>query len=301
MEQDAVPTLGFVLGAAACRQADAGSVASSTAKPTRAPQWTHAPVAILVSPTPDPYAALTIEGLAARPYGGGQVQVHETLETTARFTRYLISYPSDGLTIYGFMNVPHGEGPFPVVIAVHGGPNPLRIPYAIDVLNLIALVRQQGGQPGPLQQARSDAIGLWGHSMGGGIAIRVMTVSQDVRATVLYGSMSASERDNYERIRMWSEGTSGRAELNTPEEALRRISPIYHLDRVQAAVSIHHGEADDTVPLAWSQDLCARLQALGKDVTCYTYAGQPHTFQGAGDRLFVERTIAFFDAQLREP
>ncbi len=337
----ALALLGLVLGAAACQQADAGPVASSTAKPTRPPQWTHAPVAILVSPTPDPYAALTIEGLAARPYGGGQVQVHETLETTARFTRHLISYPSDGLTIYGFMNVPHGEGPFPVVIAVHGyvtpsryntldyttryaddlaragylvlhpnlrgyrpsddGPNPFRIGSAIDVLNLIALVRQQGGQPGSLQQASPDAIGLWGHSMGGGIAIRAITVSPDVRAAVLYGSMSASERDNYERIQMWSEGTSGRAELNTPEEALRRISPIYHLDRVQAAVSIHHGEADDTVPLAWSQDLCARLQALGKDVACYTYAGQPHTFQGAGDRLFVERTIAFFDAQLRGP
>jgi dipeptidyl aminopeptidase/acylaminoacyl peptidase len=334
----AATLLMLALLGAACNLVDAGQT-TPTAKPTRDPRSTLAPVAILASPTPDPYAVLSIEGLASRPYGGGEVQVHETLETTADFTRQLISYPSDGLTIYGFMNVPHGQGPFPVVIAVHGyvtpsryntldyttryadalaragylvlhpnlrgyrpsddGPNPFRIGSAIDVLNLIALVRQRGGDAGALQQADPDAIGLWGHSMGGGIAIRAVTVNLDVDAVVLYGAMSASEQANYERIQMWSGGTSGRAELDTPEEALQRISPIYHLDRMQAAVSIHHGAADDTVPPAWSQDLCTRLQALGKAVDCYSYEGQPHTFQGASDRLFIERTVAFFDAQLR--
>jgi dipeptidyl aminopeptidase/acylaminoacyl peptidase len=111
--------------------------------------------------------------------------------------------------------------------------------------------------------------------------------------------MSGDELKNYEKIYKWSGGTRGREEQNTPADALLRISPIYYLDRIRAAVSIHHGAADELVPPEWSADLCARLAALGKSVECYTYEGEPHTFWGDGDQLFIERTIAFFDRELK--
>ncbi len=57
----------------------------------------------------------------------------------------------------------------------------------------------------------------------------------------------------------------------------------------------HAGDADQAAPPAWSADLCRRLQELGKEVECFTYANLPHTFNGAGDTLFTERTIAFFN------
>jgi dienelactone hydrolase len=41
-------------------------------------------------------------------------------ERKEEFSRYYITYTSDGLTIHGFVDVPHGDGPFPVVIALHG-------------------------------------------------------------------------------------------------------------------------------------------------------------------------------------
>jgi len=179
------------------------------------------------------------------------------------------------------------------------GPNPFRAGYAVDVLNLAALAREQGGRPGPLAAADAGVVGLWGHSMGGGISIRAMTASPGVRAVALYGAMSGDEQANYERILAWSGGSDGPEELATPPEDLERISPIYHLERVQAAVSIHHGEADGTVPVIWSLDLCERLKALGKTAECYTYPGQPHTFVGDGDQLFMARVQAFFDAWLR--
>jgi dipeptidyl aminopeptidase/acylaminoacyl peptidase len=280
-----------------------------------------------------------VADLAVREYGGGELQVEETLAVTGAFTRTLVTYPSDGLTIYGFMNVPQGAGPFPVVLMLHGyidpeiyttlayttryadslaragylvihpnlrdyapsdaGPNRFRVGMALDVLNLMALVRQQGGQPGPLQRADPDAVGLWGHSMGGGIALRVITADPGVRAAVLYGSMSGDEKQNYERILYWTDGERGQEELDTPEEALRRISPIFHLERIQAAVSIHHSEADEVVPLEWSLDLCERLRALDKPVECFTYSGLPHTFRGEGDLLFMQRTATFFDQYLK--
>lgn len=266
--------------------------------------------------------------------------MEEVLATNSYFTRLLVKYPSDGLLIYGFMNLPRREqGPFPVVIALHGyidpgvydtldytthyadslaragflvihpnlrgyppsdaGDNLFRVGMAIDVLNLIAIVREQAGQPGPLEAAKPSAIGLWGHSMGGGITTRVITIDQEVRAAVLYGAMSGDDQKNYERIfNYFSQGQRGADELNAPAEAFLRISPIYYLDRVQAIVSIHHGESDQEVPPEWSKDLCARLAGLGKEVECFTYPDQGHTFDGEGDTLFIQRMIEFFEKWL---
>lgn len=307
-----------------------------TSTPTATPTLTVTP-SPTPSPTPDPYAGLTIADLVSREYGGGEIEKVQAV--TQAFTRTLITYPSDGLTIHGFMNVPQGEGPFPVVLVLHGyvdpdrystltyttryadalaragylvlhpnlrnfppsdeGQDRFRVGTAVDTLNLIALIREQGGQPGPLRKGTPDRIGLLGHSMGGGIAIRVITVDPNIKAAVLYGSMSADERKNYESILDWSDGEHGEEELDTPDEDLQRISPAYHLERIQAAVSIHHGEADETVPLKWSNNLCEQLKDLDKTVECFTYPGQPHTFRGAGDQLFIQRVTGFFDQYLR--
>jgi dipeptidyl aminopeptidase/acylaminoacyl peptidase len=211
--------------------------------------------------------------------------------TLAYTTRYADALARAGyLTIHpNFRNYPPSEE----------GPNPFRIGYAVDALNLIALVQEGAGKPGPLRQADPDAIGLWGHSMGGGITLRAITVSPNVKAAVLYGSMSGDEKKNHEMILVWSGGQRGQEELATPEEDLQRISPIYHLERIGAAVSVHHGEVDGTVPPDWSADLCQQLSDLDKTVECFTYPGQPHTFNGEGDQLFIQRTIEFFARHLK--
>ena len=128
------------------------------------------------------------------------------------------------------------------------GENLFRVGMAIDVLNLIALVQSQSGGTDPLKTAMPDRIGMWGHSMGGGITTRVLTVTDDVRAAVLYAAMSGDEQKNYEAIRQWSGQTRGLDELNVPVEALNRISPMYFFQNITAAVSIHHGTADATGP-----------------------------------------------------
>jgi dipeptidyl aminopeptidase/acylaminoacyl peptidase len=130
--------------------------------------------------------------------------------------------------------------------------------------------------------------------MGGGISLRVLTVDPDIDAAVLYGSMSGDEGQNFQKISEWSEGSRGLDELAVPSEYYSEISPINYLDRIEASVSIHHGDADELVPPAWSDDLCIRLIEIQTEVTCYTYPGQPHTFGGAGDQLFMERTIEYF-------
>ncbi len=308
-----------------------------TVTPTQSPAPSLTPTDTL---TPDPYAGLSVPSLVARTYGGGEIRIVEELAVNSYFTRTLISFPSDGLTIYGFMNMPkRGDPPYPVVIASHGyinpeiyntidyttryadtlarqgflvlhpnlrgyppsdeGDNLFRVGMAVDVLNLIALVKEQAGKPGVLQYADPRAIGLWGHSMGGGISTRVMTVSPDVEAVVLYGAMSGDEQQNFERIfSYFSNGERGLEELAYPPEAFEVISPVNFIERVRAAVSIHHGENDAEVPIAWSLDLCRHLQELGKSVECFTYPGQPHTFIGGGDELFMQRMVDFFRREL---
>jgi uncharacterized protein len=315
----------------------------ATASPSAVSLATATPLpAPTITSTPDPYAGLGIEDLRLRGYGGGQIEQLGTLAVNSYFTRTLMLYPSDGLSIYGFMDVPRrGEPPYPVVIAIHGyiepeiyntldyttgyadalaragfivlhpnlrgyppsddGDNRFRVGMAVDILNLIALVKANAGQPGPLALAAPVKIGLWGHSMGGGITTRVLTVSPDVKAAVLYGAMSGDEQKNYERIfHYFSNGTRGLEELNAPEEAFQRISPVNFFDRIQAAVSIHHGEEDADVPPVWSAETCRRLKGLGVDVECFTYPGQSHTFHGDGDALFIQRTVEFFNRYLRE-
>lgn len=315
---------------------------------TPVPTSPPAPTPPLPTPTPkptlDPYVDLTIAALAARTYGGGLLEITDTLESNDAFTRYEIKYPSDGLDIYGFMNVPNEGDNFPVALVLHGyidpdeyeivpytrryadalaeagyfvihpnfrnyppsdsGPDPYRIGYATDVLNLIAIIREQSQDPlGTLRRANADDINLWGHSMGGGVALRVITVINEsyLRAAVLYGSMSADESKNYGRIRSWTNSSRGRFELDAPPETLAAISPLHNLDRVEAAVAVHHSYADDIVPVEWSEEVCDVLAGLNTAgeiphaPECFFYDQQPHTFRGGGDSLFVERTIEFFD------
>ena len=292
-----------------------------------------------VSPTPDPYYNWSNVHLRSRTYGGGQIEFLEVMDQNLYFTRYLIRYPSDGLNIYGFANIPNDDQVHPVIIALHGyidpavyytldytthyadalatagyivlhpnlrgyppsdnGENFFRVGMAIDVLNLIALVQSQSGGTDPLRTANPNAIGMWGHSMGGGITTRVITVSDDVKAAVLYAAMSGDEQKNYEAIRGWSGQTRGLDELNVPVEALNTISSMYFFGNITAAVSIHHGTADALVPLEWSQSTCGQLQSLGKDVTCQYYENMPHTFYGEGDQLFIQNTVEFFNQHLK--
>ena len=285
---------------------------------------------------PADYQALTIPGLRQRAYGQGEFKVEGTLQVTRSFTRTLISFASDGLTVYGFMNTPKGQGPFPVVLVLHGYVNPrtyrtpfaytqryadalaqagflvihpdyrghgrsegqaegsanlFRTGYAIDVLNLIAHVRR-------LPVARPEAVGLFGHSMGGGIALRVAAVNPDVKAIVLYGSMSADERLNVARIKNVFRRVSYLPEDDVPADWWDAIAPITYLRDLRAAVEIHHGQRDPQVPVAWSRDLQARLVAFGKDATLFEYPAAGHSLRGRDYALMMGRVVRFFRSRL---
>jgi dipeptidyl aminopeptidase/acylaminoacyl peptidase len=191
------------------------------------------------------------------------------------------------------------------------GPNPFRIGYAIDVLNLLAEIKT-------LPQANPERVGMIGHSMGGNVTQRVLVVTDTVKAAVLYASTSGREG---ERWRSFTAGDGGTPDptrtprpgerdfgglfggLDIPRASLpqvyARISPASYYQDITTPISIHHGDADQTVPPQLSVRLRDDLLALGKEVEYFTYPGQPHSFVGNGFNLLMQRTTAFFDRYLK--
>ena len=307
----------------------------ATSGPTLTPSNTPAPS---LTPTPNPFAGYTIPELAARHFGGSQIYVTETVEQSLYFIRYLISYDSDSRLATGMMNVPYGPGPYPVIVVNHGyidpavyqpgldsrpmadffaahgyvaimpdyrgyaestpGPNPMRIGYAIDVLNLVESIDS-------LDYLDAQRVGLVGHSMGGGIATYVMVLNQRISAFSLYGSMSADQATNWQHIHdTWSATSMNlfAQTYGTPTEnpdGYAAISPINFLDRVSAPVNLHHGPLDTQVPIDWSEDLAARLRAVGVETNYYVYPQQGHTFRDPDLTTFLLRDLTLFDQYVK--
>lgn len=300
--------------------------------PTINPLRTIAPT-IVPSPTADPFIEMYLTSLAARKYGGGVLEDLGALNSTSgAFARRLFRYRSEGLALYGFLDIPEGEGPFPVILMLHGYVNPdeyktldystryadalaeqgyivlhpnlrgyapspdadnrLGIGDTIDTLNLLALVRQSAGSEGLLKKADASRIGLWGHSMGGGIVMRILTIDPEIKAALLYASINADERLN---LAHFEDDGRGVSKTNASDETLALISPRSQLAEVETPLSIHHGEEDRVVPVEWSKELCEYLEASGGNVDCVIYRGQPHTFQNSGDTQFIANSIRFFN------
>ena len=262
---------------------------------------------------PDPYS---LEALKNREYGTGEFSVDRLWYSYDRFDRYYVIYDSDGLSIHGYVNVPNGEGPYPVILMLHGyirpdeyetldyttryadklaqngyivlHPNLRNFPpsdmtgrrrdsntgYTVDALNLLAYVREMAGEEGIFETADLDRVGIWGHSIGGSIAMRTMGVEPVLfKAAILYSSVS-------QRYGTVLDNTG-----------------IYDFSEIEAPVSIHHGESDSVISVEQSRELCRQLDQLGKDPQCYFYEEQPHTFYRDqwADPLFMERMLEFFD------
>lgn len=318
---------------------------------------------VIPSPTAIPHLMYpyTIAGLRERTFTGGKISLDVVMGLTNTYTKYLISYPSDGLRITGILQIPQGEGPYPVIIMNHGyanrstytsgdgtdrasvylvergyitiasdfrtwggsdiAPSFFHTGLVIDVMNLIASLDS-------IPQADTNRIGMWGHSMGGGITTKILTLNSPVKAAVLYAPNSADDAD---LIARWGYGCIGDiyagellqtcnsadvipepleaeiiaayVESATSPEKMREIAPIYFLDSVSVPIQIHIGSADGdyigSTPPEWSYKLNQALIEAGKDVELFVYENERHSFVGDAWLSFMNRAVEFFDAHLK--
>ncbi len=187
------------------------------------------------SPEPHP---VSLTALMQKEFTGGGFTVGQVLDDNSSYTRYYISYMSGGLKISGIMNVPKGDGPFPVLILNHGYIDPAIYTNGRGLKREQDYLARQGFvvvHPDYRNHAQSDDdpdyetnfrlgytedvinliyalyeaelpymdssnIGMLGHSMGGGITQNVLVVRPElVKAAVLYAPVSGDYEDNYER------------------------------------------------------------------------------------------------------
>ncbi len=204
-----------------------GIVLAATPLPTAPPSPTTTPAPTATStptPTPNP---LTIQSMRERAYPGSDITIEETLQPGSNYSRYRVSYLSEGLKIYALLTVPNGEKPasgWPVIIFNHGfiPPDVYRtteryIAY-VDWLarsGYIVLRSDYRGHDQSEGEARGaygapdytvdvmnalasietypaadpNRIGMWGHSMGGYITLRSMVITNTIKAGVIWAGV----------------------------------------------------------------------------------------------------------------
>lgn len=182
--------------------------------------------------------------------------------------------------------------------------------YTIDVLNGIASIKKH-------PDADPNRIGMWGHSMGGFITLRSMVVNQDIKAGVIWGGVIASYPDmlnNWRRrnstppplpspiasgARRWRDALV--QEYGDPEtnpDFWNSISANAYLADVSGPIQLHHGVADSSVPVLFSETLAVEMQAANKPVELFTYPGDDHDIT-SNFGVAMQRSVAFFDKYVK--
>jgi len=221
--------------------------------------------------------------------------------TTERYIAYVDWLARSGYIVFriDYRGHDRSEG---VAKGAYGDPG-----YTVDVLNAVASLQQ-------LPFANPDKIGMWGHSMGGYLTLRAMVISDDIKAGVIWAGVVASYPD---MVSLWRKNTPGPAPT-IPSFARRwqqewndqygsseqnpdfwsSISSNSYLNDLSGPIQLHHGTADESVPLVFSELLYQEIQAVGGEVEFYTYVGDNHNLSGYFS-LAMTRTIEFFDKYLK--
>lgn len=183
----------------------------------------------------------------------------------------------------------------------------LHIGYVEDVINAVYAVKGSN-----FKFIAKDDLGLLGHSLGGGIALSIMVTKPDlIKAYVLFAPMSSDYRDNFYRWifrhRPGEEkfGPTATAQKIIARYGLPEANPVFwdnvsaktFIDNVRSPVEVHHGTADRSVPLAWSEKLVKLFKSHGKEIKLYVYEGEKHEFIREWP-LVMKRTVEFFDHHL---
>lgn len=316
------------------------NAADASAGNVRMPQPTPA----LFNPLDYP---LTIEAQRKQTYPGSAITIEQRLDPEPTYERFVVSYRSEGLKIFALMTMPLGEKPadgWPVILFNHGyippseyrtteryvsyvdafahhgyivfksdyrghgdsegEPRSYGYPdFTTDVLNAVTSIRNY-------PQANPKRIGMWGHSMGGYLTLRVMVISKDVRA----GNIWAGVVGTYPEIaelwfsqqpiatendpRSWREAffaLYGPPEMNPA--FWNAVSATSYLKDLSGPIQLHHAVEDADVPISQSRKLNERIRAVNGTVEQFEYTDDNHNLS-VNFETAMERSLSFFQKNL---
>lgn len=278
---------------------------------------------------------ISIPALRARSYPGSAFKVLQNLKSGRNYSRQVVSYQSDGLSIHALLTVPRAappKGGWPAIVFNHGYIPPEKyrtteryVAYqdafaSAGFVTLKSDYRGHGGSEGEALGGYNDAgytvdvlngaaslkkdvrvnarrLGIWGHSMGGQLSLRAILVDPDIKAASLWAGVVAS----YDILATQWRPPSGQplpnpGELN--QRFLRALSPNAFLqDLERRPIELQQGTADEDVPYSFQQDFAADLRAAQQRFTAYKYEGDNHNLsRNLGAAL--RRSLAFFKTNL---
>jgi dipeptidyl aminopeptidase/acylaminoacyl peptidase len=251
------------------------------------------------------YALLTVPfgeppagGWPAIVFNHGYIPPDE-YRTTERYVAYVNSLAGHGYIVFrpDYRGHDRSDGE---ARGAYGAPD-----YVIDVLNAAASLRR-------FPQADPARVGMWGHSMGGYITLRSMVIDPGVRAGVIWAGVVGSYVDLATRwrptptpggtpvpTRGWRFGLA--QEFGSPEANPAfwdSISANAYLQDLSGPIQLHHGTADTSVPLAFSETLFEQIRQVGGEVELFVYPGADHNLSQPFS-VAMQRSIEFFDRYLK--
>lgn len=214
-----------------------------------------------------------------------------------------------GQRVHGFYVTPPGEGPFPLIVEVHGGPHWLwedrfapSVQAAVDHGYALAMVNYRGstgysrgwrdaiiGNPGLTELedvvaglddlvargvADPERLVLAGASWGGYITLLGVGLHPErwaaAIAEVPVADYVAAYEDEAPSLQAMDRGLFGGGPSELPE-MYRERSPITYVDRVKAPLLILAGENDSRCPIRQIDNYLAAMRARGMEPEVYRY------------------------------
>ncbi len=297
------------------------------------------------------HEGLSIESLKKINLTRDPLQIERFIDSRRGYKRYIAYYFSEGLKIYGLLKVPEdadgSDRRYPAVVFIHGYVPPKEYDtiwrydrytdvlaregyiifkpdlrghansegiavggyvsnaYTIDVLNAIEAVKRY-------EKTDAENIGIWGHSMGGFLGLRVLVVRDDIKAASFWAGVMGSYIDLVER---WLDLTSALPEqaVSWREDFIKRfgdpdpenrfwneISATNYLENIKTPIQLQHARTDEHVPVEFSAELAEKLERSGKEVELILYDHDDHNLS-VNFQKAARSTVDFFDRYLKSP
>jgi dipeptidyl aminopeptidase/acylaminoacyl peptidase len=239
-----------------------------------------------------------------------------------------INYPSrDGKTIYAYITVPHGKGPFPTVVMPHGGPFVgetvsydewgqmlanngylvLQPQYRGSTnygLEFYMSAFKDGGEGGYKMQddkddgvlylvkeglADPDRVAMFGWSYGGYAALVAASRTPQLYQCVVAG---AAVSDTLMQVTYYSNRMRGASKMEQLNMWVDSISPIDEAEKVNVPLMLIHGSVDQRVPPEHVRRYMDQLDKYNKPYTYVELDGADHFYS----TLFYEHQIKLYES-----
>lgn len=255
--------------------------------------------------------------MAASLDGSVQTIAEAASDVPKTFAPETIRYTSfDGLEIPAFFFKPEGDGPFPVLVDIHGGPeSQRRLNYSpsgpvlqyLTSLGMAVLSLNVRGSTGygkdyshlddkgkrldavkdveyavKWLRERDDVdgnrIAVYGRSYGGFMTLASLVFYPDLWAAGVDMVGIANFVSFLERTGPWrrKHREAEYGELANDREMLEHISPLTHIDNIRVPLMVVHGKHDPRVPLFEAEQVVEAVRGKGLEVELLVFDNEGH-------------------------